>query len=181
MSLVIVASTNPVKINAAKLACEAMFPETVWDVKGVAVTSGVSDQPLSDKETRQGAMNRVHAARALSPDADYWIAFEGGIEDTTHGMESFAWIAIASRGEKAVSESRSGMFFIPPAMAALIRDGMELCHADDHVTGRENSKQTNGTVGLLTGDVIDRTAYYVHAAILALIPFKHPRLYSPKD
>ncbi len=45
------------------------------------------------------------------------------------------------------------------------------------VFGRTNSKQGNGAVGLLTGDVIDRAAYYVHAVILALIPFRNPELY----
>ena len=57
-----------------------------------------------------------------------------------------------------------------------MRQGIELGHADDQVFGRSNSKQQNGSVGLLTGDVVDRTAYYVQAVILALIPFKNPTL-----
>jgi non-canonical (house-cleaning) NTP pyrophosphatase len=54
---------------------------------------------------------------------------------------------------------------------------MELGDADDVVFGRTNSKQENGAVGLLTENVIDRTAYYVQALILALIPFKNSVLY----
>jgi non-canonical (house-cleaning) NTP pyrophosphatase len=53
-----------------------------------------------------------------------------------------------------------------------------LGHADDRVFGRENSEQTNGAVGLLTKDLIDRTAYYEHAVVLALVPFVNPGLYA---
>ncbi|MBQ0741266.1 DUF84 family protein, partial [Aquimarina celericrescens] len=37
--------------------------------------------------------------------------------------------------------------------------------------------QKSGAVGILTGDIIDRTAYYTEAGILALIPFKNADLY----
>ena len=47
--------------------------------------------------------------------------------------------------------------------------------------GRTNSKQQNGAVGLLTGDVIDRIALYEPAVVLALVPFRNPRLYVQRD
>ena len=46
----------------------------------------------------------------------------------------------------------------------------------DMPLGRSNSKQGNGAVGILTADVIDRTHYYEHAVILALVPFKNTAL-----
>jgi len=55
---------------------------------------------------------------------------------------------------------------------------MELGEADDRVFERSNSKQTNGAIGLLTGNVIDRTTLYAPAVVFALIPFKNPELYS---
>ena len=60
---------------------------------------------------------------------------------------------------------------------SLVREGKELGEADDIVFGKENSKQTYGAVGLLTGDVIDRTRFYEDAVVLALIPFRNPDLY----
>jgi non-canonical (house-cleaning) NTP pyrophosphatase len=59
----------------------------------------------------------------------------------------------------------------------LIDQGMELGEADDVVFGRNNSKQKNGAVGILTGDVVTRTSYYVEAVCLALIPFRNWKLY----
>jgi non-canonical (house-cleaning) NTP pyrophosphatase len=58
-----------------------------------------------------------------------------------------------------------------------VRQGMELGDADDAVFGRSNSKQANGAVGILTGNVIDRAELYEQAVVLALIPFKNPELY----
>jgi non-canonical (house-cleaning) NTP pyrophosphatase len=76
-----------------------------------------------------------------------------------------------------LGQARSGTFLLPPAVADLVRQGVELGEADDRVFGRQNSKQANGAIGLLTGDVIDRVALYEHAVILALVPFLRPDLY----
>jgi len=55
---------------------------------------------------------------------------------------------------------------------------MELGHADDMVFKRDNSKQKNGAVGILTHDLIDRASYYEQALILALIPFINKDIYQ---
>lgn len=68
---VIVASTNPVKINAARRAFERLFPDDQFEVVGEEVKSGVSDQPMSDEETLRGATNRADAITTLHPEADY--------------------------------------------------------------------------------------------------------------
>lgn len=57
---IFVGSTNPVKIKAAKRAAAGQWPEV--EVTGFDVSSGISDQPFSDQETRQGAVNRAQAA-----------------------------------------------------------------------------------------------------------------------
>jgi inosine/xanthosine triphosphatase len=53
---------------------------------------------------------------------------------------------------------------------------MELGPTDDKVFGRENSKQANGSVGLLIRDVIGKEASYTQAVILTLIPFRNENL-----
>ncbi len=77
-----------------------------------------------------------------------------------------------------MGKSRTGTFRLPEPVARLVREGRELGEADDVVFGRSNSKQEEGAVGLLTGNVIDRAALYEHAVILALAPFKNPDLYD---
>lgn len=173
---IVVASKNEVKIGAAREAFMLMFPGDVPEYEGVSVSSGVADQPLSDTETYTGAHNRITALVANVPDADYYVAFEGGLEDTQDGMEVFAWVLIQNK-DGLLGKARTATFIIPEAVAAHVRKGIELGAADDLVFGRTHSGHGNGIVGLLTGDVISRTSYYVDAAVLALIPFKNPELY----
>jgi non-canonical (house-cleaning) NTP pyrophosphatase len=73
-------------------------------------------------------------------------------------------------------KARTATFYLPQEVITLVQRGIELGHADDMVFGRSNSKQQNGSVGLLTEDVITRLTYYSHAVVLALIPFKNEAL-----
>lgn len=177
---IVVASKNPVKINAALEGFQDMFPDNTYTARGINVPSGVPEQPFSDTETLQGAHNRAQNAREQEPQADYWIGIEGGVEDTpdqTAGtLQSFAWVVIIDREERRIGKARTAAYYQPEEVARLVRGGMELGHADDVVFGRSNSKQSNGNVGLLTGDVINREGYYIQAVILALIPFKNRNL-----
>lgn len=171
-----VASKNPVKLAAAQNGFAKMFPLETFDVVGLSVPSLVRDQPLSDEETYIGARNRAEAASRELPDADYWVGIEGGVELTHSEMEAFAWVVIKSRDGR-YGKGRTGTFFLPKQVSDLIQQGKELGEADDIVFGRSNSKQQNGAVGILTGDVVDRTRYYIEAVIFACIPFKNKDLY----
>ena len=175
MPSITVASQNPVKIRAARAAFALMFAGAAFDVAGLSVPSGVADQPRSSAETLAGAQTRAENARAASQDSDFWVGIEGGVEDGPLGMACFAWAVVLSHSER-IGRGQTALFFLPEEVARLVRGGMELGHADDAVFQRDNSKQANGAIGLLTDDVVDRQAYYPHALIMALTPFKNPDL-----
>lgn len=176
MKKIVVASTNPVKINTAEIGFAKMFPEDLFKIEGVSAPSGVPDQPMSEEETLEGAINRANNVSKLAPNADYWVGIEGGLEERNGGMEAFAWIVVKSKTGK-IGKGRTGAFFLPKKIVQLIKQGKELGEADDIVFEMKNSKQANGAVGILTGDVLTRTSFYEPAVILALIPFKNPKLY----
>lgn len=178
MKRIVVASRNPVKAHAAEEGFRRMFPGEAFAVAGVAVPSGVPDQPLGDAQTLLGARNRAARIRESAPDADYWVGIEGGIEDGGNGMAAFAWIVVLGDGREG--RGRSGTFFLPEPVARLVREGAELGLANDRVFAAENTKQGSGAIGLLTGDVVDRTDLYVHAMIMALLPFRNPDLYRSR-
>jgi inosine/xanthosine triphosphatase len=178
MKTIVIASHNPVKIQAIENGFKRMFPEEIFKIVPVEVASGVSRQPMSDAEMHQGALNRVENARRAIPNADYWAGIEGGTEPLDGQLAAFAWIVVHS--PTLSGESRSGLFFLPPSVADLVQQGKELGEADDIIFERSNSKQQNGAIGILTGDVLDRTSLYEHAVILALVPFKNIGLYSGK-
>jgi non-canonical (house-cleaning) NTP pyrophosphatase len=110
-------------------------------------------------------------------DGDYFIGLEGGVAERDNELRSFAWIAIEDR-EGNFGQARTAELILPEKIKELIQNGMELGDADDLIFGKNNSKQENGAVGILTGDVINRYSFYKQAVILALIPFKNPVLYE---
>jgi inosine/xanthosine triphosphatase len=176
MEQIIVASQNPVKLQAVMMGFEQFFTDEEYSVQGVAVPSGVDDQPFTHEETLQGAVNRVEQAQQKAVEADYWVGIEGGVEDVNGELHAFAWIVV--RSASLQGKGCTGTFVLPPRVAELVHGGMELGDADDVVFQRSNSKQENGAVGLLTGDVITRASLYAHAVVLALIPFRNEELYE---
>lgn len=170
MKSIVVASRNPVKVQSTRSGFERMFPDADFRIETVSVDSGVSHQPMTEGETLQGAENRAGAARAAVPEADFWVGIEGGIEDLAEGMLAYAWIVILSEGP--TGKGRTGGFLLPETVAELVRGGHELGDANDQVFGRRNSKQQEGAIGLLTGNIMDRTELYEHGMVLALVPVK---------
>ena len=172
MKKVIIASKNPVKINATKKAFEEVFNEH-FEFEGVSADSSVSDQPMSNEETLKGATNRLDNIQNLK--ADFFVSMEGGVDLLDDNYEAFAWIVISHKNK--ISKAKTATFPLPLKISKLIQEGYELGDADDIVFKRSNSKQQNGAVGILTDNVINRTDYYSHAIILALIPFTNTKLY----
>ena len=168
---VVVASQNPVKVEATRRGFASMFPSLAFHLHPVAVPSGVRPQPLSDAETLQGALNRAQRAAQLVPQADYWVGIEGGVEERQGSMEAFAWIVVLT--PHLLGKSRTGTFSVPEEVAALVHQGYELAGAVEGIYQHKQVKSTTGTVGVLTEGVIDRVQLYEHAIVLALVPFKH--------
>lgn len=168
--IVVVASNNPVKVDATRCAFSALFPKENVQVDSTAVDSGVSDQPLSDAETREGARTRALNASRAAPDAEFWVGMEGGIEVIDEQLMAFAWMVVRNaRGD--VSEARSVTLPLPPAVQELVAGGLELGHANDQVFATVNSKQGGGAYGLLTEGRYTRESVYEQTLLIALTPF----------
>ncbi len=178
MKRVVVASKNPVKINATQRWFEKMLLWSDFSFEGISVSSGVPDQPMSSQETYTWAVNRASHARQEAPDADYRVGIEGWVEKMWEHMEVFAWIVVLwKEDDKKIWSSKTWTFLLPPKLVELIEQWYELWDADDIVFWKTNSKQKNWAVWLLTHNNIDRTTYYEESVILALIPFLHPEFY----
>ncbi|GAA4825163.1 inosine/xanthosine triphosphatase [Algivirga pacifica] len=176
MKKIVIASLNPVKVNASLSTFQKAFSEEVFEAEGLSIPSGVSDQPMSEEETLTGAINRAKGAQETASEGDYFVGIEGGIQATPQGMSAFAWVYILDRHGRS-SQARTANFYLPPKVTELIYQGVELGHANDKVFGELNSKQKGGAVGSLTAGILGRTEYYEQAVLLALIPFINPQLY----
>ena len=192
---VVVGSSNPCKIDAVKCSFQRAFAGSEIVISSCNANSGVCDQPMGDDETKLGALNRAKDAKRKNCDCDFAVGLEGGCYRECRNKELWvmAWMAIIGPAsidmssddviekEKETNDKigygKTAMFMLPKEISELVELGMELGDADDKVFRRFNSKHGGGTVGILTDGLIDRSLYYQHALLLALIPWMHPSLY----
>jgi inosine/xanthosine triphosphatase len=176
MKKIIVGSKNPVKIKATLKAFKKVFKNEKFKIEGVDVPSGVPSQPMGNEQTIKGSLNRANNAYKKYPGADYYVGLEGGLEELDGSLYAFGWVSV--KGKKMIGKGRSPSNVLPQDVTKLIKKGIELGKADDIVFGRKNSKESNGTIGILTHDLITRTDAFTLATILALIPFVNQKLYK---
>ena len=118
MNIISVASTNPVKLKATLDGFKKMFPRESFEIRTVKIPAeGISEQPMTDEETLEGADTRALHAREMMPEADYWVGIEGGVMDRGPHLSGFAWVVVLSEGKRGVG--RSGEFFLPENIAEL--------------------------------------------------------------
>lgn len=173
--MVALASSNPVKQQAVQHGFQRFFHGQPVEVTCLSFESPIAAQPMTSEETLRGADLRARQAKQVMPAANYWVGIEGGVEDSAHGMLTFAWVVVLDT--ERIGRSRSGAFLLPAKVAELVRAGYELGTADDMVFGGVDTKRKNGAIGLLSGNVVDRAGLYEQAVILALLPFRNPDLY----
>ncbi|RDV24870.1 non-canonical purine NTP phosphatase [Alteromonas aestuariivivens] len=175
----IVGSKNPVKIGAAREAISRCMEQPFDSVVGIDVPSGVAAQPMSEAETRSGAVNRVKACieqSAAGSASDTWyVALEGGVDEFEDGPATFAYVAICHQGQWSVG--RSANLPLPEPFYRALKNGQELGDVMDEAFKTHNIKQKGGAIGLLTNHLATRQSVYELALTLAMAKFMHPDLY----
>jgi inosine/xanthosine triphosphatase len=174
---VAVGSKNPVKIEAVKLAFNDVWPEIEWEVIGADVGSGVSDQPMSDRESIRGATNRAKRSRKLH-NADFGVGIEGGLQK--HGKEyvDAGWMVVVAKDGRVGIGASVSMHTPHKMMRMVLDEGKELGEVCDIIFKRKNTKHAEGQFGLMTKNLITRTEGYRQGVISALVRFIHPDLYD---
>ncbi|GIU47324.1 inosine/xanthosine triphosphatase [Shewanella algidipiscicola] len=176
-----VGSTNPVKIAAAHNAIAQLFPAAQIISQGIHAPSGVAAQPMTDSETRTGAINRARYCKQqaeLQPhlSAELYIAMEGGVDCFDHGAATYAYMAIIHQGKLSIG--RSAQLPLPPAVYQALVAGEELGDVMDRLFNTVNIKQKGGAIGLLTDGKASRESVYTQAIVLAMAPILNPQVYA---
>ncbi len=160
--IISVGSTNPTKIKAVKRVASRLFDD--FKVVSIKTSSGVSDMPMSDEETINGAINRAN--NSLN-NADYGIGIEGGVNDTSNGMFLSAWVVVTNGHKTGIA--CTSKILLPEKIASELRRGRELGPLMDELTGIKGVKHSSGTIGLLTNGLINRSEAFESALIAAFM------------
>ncbi|WP_299002390.1 inosine/xanthosine triphosphatase [uncultured Shewanella sp.] len=172
---IIVGSTNPIKINAAKSTIATFYPDANIHCQGVHAPSLVADQPMTTSETKLGAINRVKYCQSHH-DADFYFAMEGGVDLFEQGPATFAYLVIATKD--TLSVGRSASLPLPYQVYQALEQGEELGHVMDRLFNTKNIKQQGGAIGLLTQQKATRESTYTQGLILAMAPLLNPKLFN---
>lgn len=171
---IIVASKNPVKIEAARKSFATAFADHEIEVLAVDAPSLVSEQPMSTQETRNGAVNRVKYCQQHHC-ADYFVSYEGGV-DVLDGIPStYAVVCIADASR--LQTGRTASLPLPNQIYQKLKLGEELGPAMDNMFNTVNIKQKGGAIGQLTNGLETRSSIYISATLLTLSPFFYPDLF----
>ncbi len=168
-----VGSRNPLKIEAVEAVAAKVFGGVT--VEGVSADSGVRHNPLTDAETLAGAVARATAAR-LKTGADLGVGLEGGITELDGRCYTCVWCAVDTG--KEILTGGGVHIPVPREVARLIiRDGVEMGHAMDRITGTADTKRKMGFEGIVTRGLIDRRGSFESVLAYTLAPLVSPRLY----
>jgi inosine/xanthosine triphosphatase len=159
-------TTNQAKRSAVVLA-------TGKEPICLSVPSGVSDQPMTEAETIEGAVNRAKQALSRVPEAQIGLGLEGGLtfDDEYTGQWYLISVCAAWDG-KRLSLGKGLAFPVPNTAGERIRqEGIELRTIIDEWSGTIGSNHKGGAYGLFTEDRIKRAEVFRDAVIAALTPF----------
>lgn len=155
-----VASTNPAKTGAVasalgQLGIQAEIMERTAD-------SGVSAQPFSIEETRNGAINRAHQVLG---EFDAAIGLEGGVFELDGQLYLCNWGAlVTSSGAEYVAGG--AQVPLPAEIAALLRAGEELGPVMDRYAQETGIRHHKGAIGILTAGKLNRVELFSQIVIL---------------
>jgi inosine/xanthosine triphosphatase len=171
-----VGSTNPVKVNAVLKGAIDRWPEV--QVEGFAVDSGVKEQPISDEETKKGAINRAKKALKLGLKLEskkvgnskkfLGIGLEGGVwVDEENQMWTTVWAAVVDQELKPFV-ANGVRFKVDKIVANKILQGEEMGPIMSLLCNGRSVKTQEGLIGIVTNNFVDRTEEYAAVVKLAL-------------
>lgn len=174
--LVAVGSTNPTKIEPVHSVFSHHFPTV--KITGVSVTSGVSDQPMSEDEMYRGALTRAREALKHVTEAEYGVGIEGGLDHHSYGWFEKSLVVIVNKNGE-IGVGASGGLVLPKRVIDLIlKDGKNLEEAVDELFGTKQIGEGIGMFGIFTNKVVTRSEGVRHGVAFALARFLHTDLYT---
>lgn len=176
--LIIVGSSNPVKINATKNVFEKFY--TCLKIRGVEFKTSTPPQPIGLKQTISGAIERAKMAKESFPRADFTVGIEAGLIPMPYTLTGYVDQQFAAILDKdgRITIGGGPVFEHPPKiLRRVLKGGLEIGVAMEELTGIEGIGEMHGAIGYLSHGFLNRTHLTEQAVFMALIPRINFNLY----
>jgi inosine/xanthosine triphosphatase len=167
---IIIGSKNPAKITAVKNSFQLIEAEFV----SLDIPSSVNEQPFSDEETIQGAINRAIGALKQGK-GDIGIGLEGGVQETGYGLLICNWGALITNGMDPIIAG-GARFLLPLEVETRLRAGEELGPVMNDFAKKENVSKHDGAVGIFTNGLINRVDMFTHLTKLLVGQYTYKKM-----
>jgi inosine/xanthosine triphosphatase len=157
-----IGSLNPAKIKAADPFLD-YFEEA--ELISYKTDSLVSAQPFTDKETKEGAINRAKAC--VDQGASIGLGFEGGVMEMDDGLYLCNWGAVTDN-EGNVFSAAGARILLPKPIAAGLKQGKELGMLMGELTHDPEIRKKDGAIGVFTNGMVSRSEMFLHIATILL-------------
>lgn len=157
-----VGSVNPIKIQAVKNA----LGENDMVVIGTSTSSGVRSQPLSEEETRQGAINRAKNSLHKT-EADYGIGLEAGVFFINDDIYLCHWGALVDSSEN-IYISNTPAILLPNKYRNALLAGKDLGEIMRLSTGVQDLGAKEGAIGVFTNNRLNRKQLLTEVVVILL-------------
>jgi inosine/xanthosine triphosphatase len=161
---ILIGTNNRAKTKAVHDISSLYYPDAEFENKEVA--SLVSAQPMSDEETRQGAINRA-TQLLISKEATFGIGLEGGVNEIAGIMYICNWGALATKDGKIFTATGAGIP-LPEEIATQLKAGAELGPIMDVYTNKNGIRHDEGAIGVFTNGLVNRSDMFGHIMLLLI-------------
>ncbi len=148
-----VGSMNSVKIQAVKNAIDPKL--TSVHVTGCSASSSVREQPLSDKETQTGALQRAQDCLSKDKKSDIAIGLEAGVVFSGESIYLVHWGVLVDRTQK-IYMTNGPLIRLPDEYKNALLSGKTLEEIMHDTTGIVSLGSKQGAVGIFTDGFLTR-------------------------
>lgn len=166
---ILIGTNNKAKTKAVQTVSRTYYPDAQFE--NIEVPSMVSDQPMSQEETRQGAINRAKQLMEFSKDALFGVGLEGGVQVIEGQMYICNWGALVTQEGDIFTATGAGVP-LPQEIAEQLLAGAELGPVMDVYTNRNNIRHEEGAIGVFSNGIVNRSAMFEHIMLLLIGQFE---------
>ncbi|QFF99738.1 DUF84 family protein [Psychrobacillus glaciei] len=161
---ILIGTNNRAKTKAVRTIATIYYPDA--EFINIEVPSLVSNQPMSDEETRKGAINRAKQLMK-NTEGTFGVGLEGGVHEIDGIMYICNWGALVTNDGTVFTAAGAGIP-LPIEIAIQLKAGSELGPVMDVYTNKNDIRHDEGAIGVFTNGFVKRSDMFEHIMLLLI-------------